>query len=294
MTDVDVHYIRQFEGHVHHEMSQTQPRALKFCEETTIEGENKAVDSMAGIELSEVTARHQDINEVVPEHKRRKLQPRRYAAAILVDTNDIQSVLMDPDGEYRRELTAAVNRKIDRIILDAAFAAVLTGKEFATSVTYANDGGFTVNATGGLTYATLLEIVKNFTDAEVGNEFALDVGFFLSGDEEEDMMAISQLTSGDFSRQFPVDKGKLTHALGMEVVKFGAAVSDPILAVSGGTRDCLVLQKGGIKFGMKGQISIVVENLPGKTQTHKIEAIINAGAVRKEGVMVQKFQVTDA
>lgn len=291
---IEAHYIRQFEDDVHHEMQQSTSRLLPWCEQTTIEGENKAIDSMGEVELSEVTGRHQQINEVVPEHKRRKLQPRRYAAAILVDTNDILSVLMDPDKEYRKALTAAIWRRVDRIITTAAHADVLTGKEFGTTTTFAQDGGKTVDATAGLTYAKMLELIKNFTNNEVGNDGVLDAVLALTGDEEETMMQISELTSGDFSRQFAVDNGKLMAALGMGVVKFGADVQNPILSVTSGTRDNICMQKGGVKFGMKQQVQIEVEKLPERTQTFKIEAILNAGAVRKEGVMVQKFQTTES
>lgn len=63
-----------------------------------------------------------------------------------------------------------MERQFDRVGVEAAFADVQTGREFDTTVTFAADGGTTINATAGLVYERLLEIRKFWRNNEVGND----------------------------------------------------------------------------------------------------------------------------
>jgi len=183
-------------------------------------------------------------------------------------------------------------RRFDRVIVEAAFAAVLTGRDFETSVTFANDNGLTVDATAGLTYDKILEINQNFHDYEVNNDEMEKQILAVSGDEETALMKEIELISGDYTRQFSIDAGKIRMAVGNELVVYGGAVNNPILAVSSGTRDCIGMVGRAMCVGLSKEFDVKVEVRPDYVDLTQISITGILGAVRTEGRLIQKVQTT--
>jgi len=173
---------------------------------------------------------------------------------------------------------------------------VLTGENLDTTVTYANDGGTTVTATGGLTYEKILEIKQNFVDNEVGNEGNVPFVMAITGTEQTDLFSELELMSGDFSRQYAVDGGEIQKAVGINLVKFAANGASsgalPILSTSAGVRTTFCMAKGAIAFGTVRDYNIEVEKVTGKLHTHQIVVTGKMGAVRTEGKLIQKVTTT--
>jgi hypothetical protein len=172
------------------------------------------------------------------------------------------------------------------------FASVLTGRNFATTVTYMTDGVASVDATAGFTYEKLLEIRANFIDHEVGNDSGLAVAVGISGDEHTDLMSEIELTSGDFSRNYVIDGGIITKALGMSLVAFGAGVTDPILETVSSERISFALSQKGVMLGISQERIVEVKDYPTKVETKLINVIKEMGAVRTQGVRLQRVRLT--
>ena len=175
------------------------------------------------------------------------------------------------------------------------FASVSTGRNFGTTVTYSNDGGFAVDASSGFTYEKLLEIRANFMDAEVGNQGVVPIVIGISGDEHTDLMSETELTSGDYTSQYVIAKGVITNAMGMDLVAFGAGttVTDPILEIASDTyRYSFALAQKGVALGISLERKVEVKDYPTKIETSIINVIKELGAVRTAGVRVQKIKLT--
>jgi hypothetical protein len=210
-----------------------------------------------------------------------------------VDAADVRGVLISPKSEYAAAVARAGERVYDRVVLESAFASVYTGREFGTTVSFATDGGQTVTATAGVTYEKLLELGQNFIDREVGVENGEKLVLCLSGDEHTALMKEIELTSGDYTRQSVIDGGKIAHAAGFDLIIFGGAVNNPLLSVSGGVRSNVAMSTRGICVGMSKELGVSISERNDLVETSQVQAILDMGATRTEGVLVQKMTSTD-
>jgi hypothetical protein len=107
------------------------------------------------------------------------------------------------------------------------------------------------------------------------------------------LMKELELTSGDYNRQANVEKGSIQEALGLKLIKFAANSTDPILAVASGIRSCIAMSTRGLCYAMPKQFEIKVQDRTDLVQTRQVQVNWTLGAVRTEGVLVQKVTTTD-
>ena len=291
---IDAALIIGFSAQVHVAAQQMKARLRSRVQVKQMVGDKWAYDGLGEVDAIEQTGRHQPVVFSDIEHTRRKISRRRFTLTLPIDASDVRGALMNPGSEYPGACARAMERVFDRIVVEAMFASVSTGRDMDTTVTFASDDGDTINATAGLTYEKLLETNRGFIDDEVGNDIPEVMVLGLSGDEHEDLMLETELVSGDFSRQYAVDKGgNLERAMGYEIVKYGGAVGNPILAVSGGTRDCFAMSTRAMCVGMSKEVGISIDPRYDLHETVQVEVVFELGAVRTEGKLIKKVQTTD-
>ena len=288
----DVSYITGFSEVVYHEFQQMSSKLFPYVEVQEMKASKKAIEGLGGVEAKEINGRYQPVVFDDIEHLRRKLPRRRFSVDLPIDANDARAILMDQPTEYAKAIVASLQRKMDRVIYDALFADIYTGEDFETTVTFVNDGGLTVDATAGLTYEKIQEITKNFID----NDVDVDNNMFVfggTGDENEALMKETELTSGDYSRNFVVDKGFITRAGMFDLKWFAANAKNPIVQNNAaGKRRCFAMVKGGIILGVAKQVAIEIKDRPDLHETKQVSAVMSIGAVRKQGKVVQEVTTT--
>ena len=294
---IDTALIKGFSAAVHQNAQQEVSRTTPFVEYRPFTGEQMFYDSIGQLEARKANGRS---TVGVPSDQpwgRRLIGKNRYYIDLEVDKKDVREVLMDPESELVKQCRKEFARVKDREIVNAALASVYTGKDGTTLVTAANDGVQTVNATAGFTYEKLLEVTQGFIDDEVGNDMRALHGLCVAGDEHTKFMGETELTSGDFSSQYAVDKGLLVRVLNMQLVLFGGShagkvFANPILPEASGLRACVAIAKGGVCLGMDKDLSIEVFDVPQKIETKLIRATMTIGAVRTEGKLVKRINTT--
>lgn len=286
-------YVIQFSDQVHTAAQQSKARLRPYVMMKQMTGASFAYDGLGQAEASEIFGRHQPIVFSDIEHKRRKISRRRFSLVLPIDASDVRSALVNPESEYAMACAKAMERVFDRVVLEAMFADVLTGREFGTTVTFANDGGNTVDATGGVTYEKLLEANKFFIDHEVGNEAPITKIMGITGDEHEALMKETELVSGDYSRQYVIDAGEIQRANGINLVKFAGSIARPMLPVAASVRSCFVMAQNAMCVGMSKEMAITVKDRADLHETSQVEIIFDLGAVRTEGLLIQKFTTTE-
>jgi hypothetical protein len=292
IDSVDQALVRQFSDKIHMQAQQMVTRLKPYVEVKSIIGDDFAYDGLNSVEAKEIYGRVVPVEFSDIDHKRRKMSRRRFTISLPIDSSDIRGVIQDLAGNYSFAIAKGLMRKVDKVIYDALFATVSTGREFGTDVTAANDGVATVDATAGLTYEKLLEIKKNFSNDEVGNDMDQEIILGISGDEEEQLFKETELTSGDFTRNYFIDKGRMINALGMKLVTFGGDVASPIIDVVSGVRNCFAMAKGGVCLGISKDINIEIYDDKRYYETTVIQGTMEIGAVRTEGALVQKLTAT--
>lgn len=289
---VDNVLVTQFSDMVHVIAQQKTSRLRPYCKIKKMTGEDFAYDGLGKVEAREIQGRIQPVVFDDIDHHRRKIVTRRFAVTLPIDAADVRGSLTNPEKGYAQAVYNAMMRQQDRVIAEAAFATVLTGRDMDTSVTFTNDGGFTVDATAGLTYEKLLEIQQNWMDAEVGTEEDESMFLAIAGDEHTDLMGEAELINGDYSREYVIDKGGIQKALGMTLVKFSGTAARPVLTESGGERFCIAATKDAFCLGVSKEFKIEIEKRTDLYETHQVQIIGQIGAVRTEGVRVQKVRTT--
>lgn len=291
-NEIDAALVIQFSDQLHVKAQQMQARLRPFVRIKKMSGDLWAFDGLGQVEAQELAGRVQPTTFNSIDHLRRKIRRRRFVVTLPIDSSDIRGVLLHPESEYATACIRALERVFDRVGIEAVFASVSTGRDMDTTVTYGNDGGTTVDATAGLTYNFLLEIQRVFTNNEVGTDVPEEMLALITGDEHEALMKETTLISGDFTRQFAVDKGQMTQALDYKLIKYGASVNAPLLSVSSGTRDNVFMSRRALCYGMSVDLKVDIKDRPDFVETTQVQAVIQLGAVRTEGVLTQKVQTT--
>jgi len=289
---IDRNLIIQFSNMLHVQAQQIRSRIRPFVSIKPMTGDKIAYDGLGAVEAREINGRIVPVTFDNIEHLRRQIRRRRFVVTLPIDASDVRAMLIQPSGEYAAASIRAMERVFDRVGVEATFADVKTGRDFETTVTFANDGGKTVNATAGLTYEKLLEIRKNWTNNEVGTDIPEVMLYLFTGTEEEALMKENELTSGDFSRQFVVDQGTITRGLGIGFIAYGADVPNPILNVTGSVRDGVAMTSRGLQYGLSKQFGVTVKDRSDYVETEQVQIVGELGAVRTEGKLIQKVTTT--
>ena len=292
-AQIETAQVIQFSAAVHLASQQMKARFANLFPVKQLVGKSFAYDGIGSVEAQELNGRFNRVTFSDLKVTRRKIGRRRFSLTLPIDADDASKVLLNQEAEYSQACSMAMARVWDRIGIEAALASVYTGEDMDTSVTFATDGGQTVTATAGLTYEKLLEVVQNFIDADVGNDMVENFVFCIAGDEHTALMKELELTSGDYNRSANVDKGGIQEAVGLRLIKFAANATSPILDVTAGVRSCVAMSTRGLCYAMPKQFEIVVQDRSDLVQTKQVQVNWTLGAVRTEGVLVQKVTTTD-
>lgn len=288
----DTVQITEFNAALDAQEQQMNSRLTPFVTRKPIMGDDYAHDGLNEVQPYRANGRNPVLQPTQAAFTRRKMSRERVVVTLLVDSRDVRGMLTNPQGDLATMCIAAVERETDRVIYDSLFASVLTGRSFGTTVTFATDGGLTVDATTAFTYEKLLEIRQNFIDGEVGNQGDIAIAIGISGDEHTDLMSEIELTSGDYTSQYVIQTGIIRTALGMALVAFGANATDPILETVSSERISFALAQKGVVLGISKDRTVEVKDDPTKVETSIINVIKEIGAVRTQGVRVQKIRLT--
>lgn len=290
---IDNALITQFLDTVHIQSQQRKARLRPYVTVIPMKGDNAAYDGIGTVEAREIKGRVQPVQFTDIEHLRRKIARRRFEVTIPVDSADVRGMLTDPTNQYAQAIVMGIERRFDRLCVEAMFSDVLTGRNFDDRITAAEDGVLTVDATSGLTYEKLLEIKQNFIDADVGNDMPEKFVLGIAGDEHTDLMSETKLVSGDYSRSYVIDKGEIQNAVGFDIIKYAGKAKKPMLEVnSSNVRSCFAASTRGIVVGVSLTSKFDVSERKDYYETHQVQMIVEMGAVRTEGKLVQKVLTT--
>jgi len=292
VDSIDQSQIIQFSDMVHKVAQQKTSRLRPHAQIKQMSGDVFAYDGLGRVEARAVSGRNVAATFDDIDHNRRKITRQRYVVNLPVDSADVRGALVDPESNYAEAIASAALRQYDRTIYNAAFADVLTGRDFETTVTSATDGVATVDATAGLTYEKLLEIRENFMNDDVGVDVDESIYLTVTGAEHTALMKEEELISSDFNRAFVVEKGVIQEAAGIKLIPFAASVPNPIIPVVSAQRALLAASSRGICFAISKDMQIKVQERNDLIETTQVQVIFDIGAVRTEGVLVQKVNVT--
>lgn len=252
------------------------------------------------MELAEVDSRNPDKQYADYAVDNRQFTKRRFTRTVTIDAkHDINELIKDPTNDILKQFDNAKNRTIDRVIIEAAVGSVLVGAPDAapSSVTAANDGVITVDASSGLTYEKIQEVTENFINNDLQYSDFQNSMICGTGSENTDLMGEDEFINSDYISGKPVEDSVMMNAGTYGIVLFagsksgGISVTSPILPEGSTLRSCVVLAPGAVTVSMK-LAALDVEKSFTKVNSYDITIDFWINAMRMEGVLVQIISTT--
>lgn len=248
------------------------------------------MDQIGSVTDAEVTGQRQTISLGNTPHSRRQVTKKSYYFADTVEERDLQNMLSDPTAEYTANGLRALERRMDKIIIDAAFADANTGKEGGTTTTFASEGTTIASGSVGLTFGKFLTIRKNFQNNNVAFS---SINLAIGPEQEEDLYNMPEFINKDFRNQAALDTTSNIDGFVGRFMEFNIWRSTQ-LAVSGGVRDCIAWTDDGIGLIIGIAPKVIIENRPDMVGSPtQVQVLMAAGSSRLEGTKVQKVQCTE-
>ena len=149
---INTSYVKQYSANVQHLLQQRGSRLRGAVTlETGKTGEEVFMDRIDATDAVEVTSRHADSPLMDVPHDRRRITPKDYDWGKLVDSPDKLRLLYDPTSPYAEAAAMAMGRKIDDIIIDAAFGTA-----------YGSGADAGASANEAIPFSTDFQIAENF------------------------------------------------------------------------------------------------------------------------------------
>ena len=281
-TQVTTAMTNAYSAAVHYTASQEVAVLTKFFLQETQAGEETYFDQIGVVDMADASSRHADTVYTDTPHTRRRVTPVVSRLADLIDKPDRVKTAIDPSGPYARRHAEAWGRRLDDHIIDAAFANSSTGRDGSGTETWSSAGNIVaINFGGpniGLTFAKVREAQRLLNNNNIPQEGRVAV----VGDKEVDeLMAISQATSGDYVSTRPLVEGEVGRWMG-----FNWVMSTRLGVVAGGGQDdhrrCIFGHRDGMMLATYKPFEARVDELPNKNYSTQIWAEGIAGATRME------------
>lgn len=235
-----------------------------------------------------------------PEHSRRAVRLQSSDATVWLSDEHTMRSMVDPKNGYTRTVVSALGRRADKHIIDALggsamTAAVTAGTGAITYSTQALPSARKIGAASAMTLARVINAAELLSKAGAPSGAGQRV-FLYSPGQLRDILAITQASSSDFTKNQIHDKGTIN---GVEWEGFRwieiADVVDPSVTVLGRmlpvvstSRYCYAFHVGAVGLSISKDITTKIAELPHRGDTIQVRTSINMAAVRVwEGGVVE-------
>lgn len=271
-------FVTQFDSSLRLAAQQKESRLMKtVTNRGNIEGSSFTINNLGSVEMDENVTRHGDTVWSDIDHSARIVPMRDFYKALPLDRADVPKMKVNPvtGGQYMQTLIAARNRKVDRIIYEAALGQINTVDGLTS---YNLPAGQIIAASGtGLTKAKIIQ-AKSIL---FGNEADEEEAFFIyDALALQQILADTTLTSADYMAGKMLQSGKLDGSwLGFNWVHY-EGIDKP-----GGVRRTAAYTKDAIHFGTgfeQGNVAVRHD----KKDTTQVSMAGSYGAGRQDELKV--------
>lgn len=137
-SQVTTAFVKQFSANVYMLAQQKGSRLASAVRNESQKSDQQFFDRIGVANAVEKTSRHMDTPQVDTPHSRRSVALQDWIYADLIDSADLERMLLDPTSPYVQAAVNALGRKKDDIIIAAASGTAYTGVAGATSTSLGN------------------------------------------------------------------------------------------------------------------------------------------------------------
>jgi hypothetical protein len=299
-------FVKQFEANMRMLAQQKMARLRPAVDETTIKGDEAYFDQIGATEARERESRHAATPIMSTPHTRRRAVPIGIDWGDVIDKLDKVQLLIDPASSYAQAGAAALNRKIDSVIIAAFFGTAYTGKNGTVANTWPNGNAETSPAQAAGTQVA----VSDWTYGAGSGNAGLTISKLISaktalaaaeGDEDEelyiavpatkiaDLLATTEATSADFNKSeaMALVEGRIDKFMGFNFIRTERLTKN----VSGQWR-IPAWRKSGMMFGVAQDIEGEVSQRPDLSFATQVYASMSVGASRMQESFIAEIIAT--
>lgn len=294
---VDRAFALRFPDDIRHAVQQGESRLLNTVTIQMTKGTQAAhFDILPASSDEAIITRFATITPTAAQHKRRQVTMQGFRGYVHLDQTDKLQMLYDPKSRYMQSIVKALNRRIDKIIIDAVTAdavevssdpltATTSNVALPTSQIVDEDFGST---NSNLTVAKLREAHKILAKNEALND-GETAYLILNASAEHALLSETETTSADYNTTRTLVGGSIDTFLGFKFIRTellnGTADgtdADPVL--------CLAYVPSAIGFALSENIITKIDELPKDDYAVQVYAKMHGGATRIEDEKVVSIQ----
>jgi hypothetical protein len=279
-SQITTAFVQQYSANVQMLVQQMDARLPAFVRNESVTGEFAYFDQIGRAEAIERVTRHGDTPLLETPHSRRQVALRSFEWADLIDRQDLVRTLINPESQYARAAAAAMQRKMDDVLIEAATGSAKTGKTGSTTtslpagqlvaVDYVESGS---TANSGMTIAKLRRAKVIMDGAEVDNE---DRYVVCAAKQVQDLLRTTEVTSSDFNTVRALVAGEVDTFLGFRFIR------SERLGTSSTHRRCFAFQRQGILLAVGQAPQARITERADKSYSTQVYYSMDIGATRME------------
>lgn len=281
-TQITTAFVNQYRANVEHLLQQKGSKLRPFVRVESQKAEFEYYDRIGSVDAVEVTSRHSDTPLISTPHDRRQISLRDFDWADMIDRTDRIRLLIDPASPYAQNAAWALGRKMDDIIIEAAFGTAKSGKTGGTSVShdaasqiavnYVESGGAT---NSGLTIAKLRK-AKQLLDANETDPS--DPRYIIvTSKQVTDLLQTTEVTSSDFNSIKALVAGEVNTFMGFQFVR-----TERVAADASSHRRVIAYAKSGLLMAVGADINVDIGPRRDKRNSTQVYCSASFGATRME------------
>jgi hypothetical protein len=293
-TQITTAFVQQYRANVEHLVQQKGSRLRPYVRVESQNAEFDFYDRIGSTAAVEVTGRHQDTPLVNVPHDRRRVSMRDFDWAELIDRQDKIRTLIDPTSPYAQNASYALGRKMDEIIIEAAFGTAYTGKTGASTVSFPASQQIAVDyvesgsaANSGLTIGKL-RYAKQILDQ---NEVDPDEPRIIvcTAKQINDLLRTTEITSSDYNTVKALVQGDVNSFMGFEFLRTELVATD-----SSSYRRVIAYSKSGLLCAMGMDINVDIGPRRDKRNSTQVYCSATFGATRMEEEKVVEIKCDES
>jgi len=267
-STIDKAFVEAFKSNCIHLSQQHPSRLRSTVTEMVVKAEVANVERLGVQEAVERTQRHTPTVVLDIPHSRRRFPMQDWYWADLIDREDEVRMLIHPKSEYAKAAAWAMNRRIDRTIIEAATGDATDGDGNAVPF----DPSMIVGSAGaGLTLDAILEAKEKLDANEVDSANRYLV---LNSKAMSDLLSTTEVSSSDFNTIKALVRGEVSTWLGFSIIHTELVAED--------TAQALAYHKSGLRLGVGLDITAKIDVRPDVSYATQVFASWTGGATRVE------------
>ena len=278
---VDTALVNAYRSNIDIQFQQKGSRLRPHVRVESQKAEFEFYDRIGPTDAIEVTSRHGDTPLISTPHDRRRVAIRDFDWADMIDRMDKVRMLADPTSSYSQNAVYAFGRKMDDIIVEAAFGTAYSGKTGSTAVTFpASSTTVAVDyvesgsaANSNLTIGKLRR-ARFLLDSNEAAEDGEELVAVVHAAQIQALLRQTEVTSADYNTIKALVAGEVDTFMGFKFVRMNR------LPKSGNVRDCLFFARGGLLAAVGYDIMVDVGPRRDKRNSIQVYVCMNMGATR--------------